>query len=185
MARWCAGRGARVRVWDSRETPPQAAALAEVAGSAFFSGELAPAALDGIARVYKSPGLSPLDSRLVPLLNAARAAQVPVRGELDLFGEALAQLKAERGYAPKVLAITGTNGKTTTTSLTGQLVERAGRRVAIAGNIGPTMLDTLAAALVEQAEADVIAEREAAEKAVADAEEAAALAAQQAIEQEA
>jgi UDP-N-acetylmuramoylalanine--D-glutamate ligase len=50
-----------------------------------------------------------------------------------------------RGYTPAVLAITGTNGKTTVTALTGQLVERAGLRVAVAGNIGPTLLDTLAA----------------------------------------
>lgn len=49
-----------------------------------------------------------------------------------------------RGYEPAVLAITGTNGKTTVTSLTGQLVERAGKSVAVAGNIGPTLLDTLA-----------------------------------------
>ena len=185
MARWCAGQGARVRVWDSRANPPQAAALAaEVTGSAFFSGELAAASLDGIARVYKSPGLSPTDPRLAPLMQAARAANVPVRGELDLFSQALAQLKAERGYAPKILAITGTNGKTTTTSLTGQLVERAGRSVAVAGNIGPTMLDTLAAAIVAQAAADVVAAEEAAAQAVIDAEEAAAKAAQDAIDQE-
>ncbi|MCZ2497893.1 UDP-N-acetylmuramoyl-L-alanine--D-glutamate ligase [Xylophilus sp. Kf1] len=50
-------------------------------------------------------------------------------------------------YRPAVLAVTGTNGKTTVTSLTGQLVERAGRTVAVAGNIGPTLLDTLAAHL--------------------------------------
>ena len=50
-----------------------------------------------------------------------------------------------KGYAPAVLAITGTNGKTTVTSLTGILVERAGKSVAVAGNIGPTLLDTLAA----------------------------------------
>jgi UDP-N-acetylmuramoylalanine--D-glutamate ligase len=43
-----------------------------------------------------------------------------------------------------VLAITGTNGKTTVTALTGQLVERSGKTVAVAGNIGPTLLDTLA-----------------------------------------
>jgi UDP-N-acetylmuramoylalanine--D-glutamate ligase len=49
-----------------------------------------------------------------------------------------------KGYAPAVLAVTGTNGKTTVTSLTGQLVERSGRTVAVAGNIGPTLLDTLA-----------------------------------------
>jgi len=55
-----------------------------------------------------------------------------------------------RGYEPAVLAITGTNGKTTVTSLTGQLVERAGKSVAVAGNIGPTLLDTLAARIDAQ-----------------------------------
>jgi UDP-N-acetylmuramoylalanine--D-glutamate ligase len=53
--------------------------------------------------------------------------------------------EAPKGYTPAVLAITGTNGKTTVTSLTGQLVERAGKSVAVAGNIGPTLLDTLGA----------------------------------------
>ncbi|KQU86977.1 UDP-N-acetylmuramoylalanine--D-glutamate ligase [Variovorax sp. Root318D1] len=52
---------------------------------------------------------------------------------------------APKGYTPAVLAVTGTNGKTTVTALTGQLVERAGKSVAVAGNIGPTLLDTLAA----------------------------------------
>ncbi len=51
----------------------------------------------------------------------------------------------QSGYRPAVLAITGTNGKTTVTALTGQLVERAGKTVAVAGNIGPTLLDTLSA----------------------------------------
>ena len=53
--------------------------------------------------------------------------------------------EAPKGYTPAVLAITGTNGKTTVTALTGQLVERGGKTVAVAGNIGPTLLDTLAA----------------------------------------
>jgi len=186
MARWCAGQGARVRVWDSRADPPQAAALAaEVEGSTFITGELVADALDGVVRVYKSPGLSPADPRLRALLQAAKDAGVPVRGELDLFSVALRQLKAERGYAPKILAITGTNGKTTTTSLTGQLVERAGRSVAVAGNIGPTMLDTLAAAIAAQAVADVEAAEAAAAQALIDAEEAAAKAAQDAIDAEA
>lgn len=52
---------------------------------------------------------------------------------------------APQGYRPAVLAVTGTNGKTTVTALTGQLVARAGKTVAVAGNIGPTLLDTLAA----------------------------------------
>ncbi|MGS0757994.1 Mur ligase family protein, partial [Roseateles sp. GG27B] len=65
----------------------------------------------------------------------------------DLFAQALADLKRSRGYAPAVLAITGTNGKTTTTCMTALLVERAGKRVAMAGNIGPSLLATLSAAL--------------------------------------
>ena len=61
-----------------------------------------------------------------------------------MYSGALAALRASHGYAPAVLAITGTNGKTTVTSLTGQLMERSGKSVAVAGNIGPTLLDTLA-----------------------------------------
>ncbi|MBB1600295.1 UDP-N-acetylmuramoyl-L-alanine--D-glutamate ligase [Variovorax sp. UMC13] len=57
------------------------------------------------------------------------------------------EVAVPKGYEPAVLAITGTNGKTTVTALTGQLVERAGKTVAVAGNIGPTLLDTLSAHL--------------------------------------
>jgi UDP-N-acetylmuramoylalanine--D-glutamate ligase len=149
MARWCADHGARVRVWDSRETAPQDAALkAQVPSAERLSGALDEALLrEGVQLVLKSPGLAPSDERIAALLTLARDTGVPVQGELDLFARALADLKAERGYAPKVIAITGTNGKTTTTSMTGQLIERTGKRVAVAGNIGPTMLQTLADAL--------------------------------------
>jgi len=148
MARWCARHGAAVTVWDSRERPPQFEALrANVPHAMFTHAPLSDAAIAGVQLVLKSPGLAPHDARIAPVLDAARATGVPVQGELDLFAHALADLKSERGYAPQVLAVTGTNGKTTTTALTALLVERAGRRVATAGNIGPTMLDTLAAAL--------------------------------------
>ncbi|MBH9578930.1 Mur ligase family protein [Inhella proteolytica] len=155
MAAWAAWQGAaRVRVWDSREAAPQDAALAALVPQAErLRGELRAEELDGAQRVFKSPGLSPLDARLQPLLGRAREAGVRVQGELDLFAEALAALKAQWRYAPAVLAITGTNGKTTTTSLTGQLCEAAGRRVAVAGNIGPTLLDTLSSKLREEGHA--------------------------------
>ena len=154
MARWSARCGATVRVWDTRESPPQAATLAEHLPQAqLLKGELTPAALDGVQRVLKSPGLAPADARIAPLLEAALERGIAVQGELDLFARALADLKAERGYAPQVLAITGTNGKTTTTSMTALLVERAGKRVAVAGNIGPTMLQTLADAFDGEPEA--------------------------------
>ena len=148
MACWCARFGATVTVWDSRELPPQAAALrAEAPAARLRSGALAADALAGVQMLLKSPGLAPGDERIAPLLEAARAAGIAVGGELDLFARALADLKAERGYAPKLLAITGTNGKTTTTAMCALLVARCGLRVAMAGNIGPTMLDTLASAL--------------------------------------
>ena len=148
MARWCARLGATVRVWDSREQPANAAALAvNVPGAQWVRGPLTDAAFTGIGMVLKSPGLSPQDERIAALLNRAADTGVLVRGELDLFARALADLKAERGYAPKVLAITGTNGKTTTTAMAAMLIARTGKRVAVAGNIGPTMLQTLADAL--------------------------------------
>jgi UDP-N-acetylmuramoylalanine--D-glutamate ligase len=148
MAAWCASHGATVHVWDSRAAAPQAAALALAAPAAVpFSGALGAEALQGVQLVLKSPGLAPNDARIAELLAAARAQGIAVQGELDLFVRALADLKLARQYAPRVIAITGTNGKTTTTALTALLVERCGQRVARAGNIGPTMLDTLAAAL--------------------------------------
>jgi UDP-N-acetylmuramoylalanine--D-glutamate ligase len=147
MARWCARCGARVRVWDSREEPPQRAALG--AAGEFFFGELAASALGDAKLVLKSPGLAPGDARIAALLDAAAKARIRVAGELDLFVQALAELKEERGYAPQLLAVTGTNGKTTTTAMTALLVERAGKRVACAGNIGPPMLTRLSEALDE------------------------------------
>jgi UDP-N-acetylmuramoylalanine--D-glutamate ligase len=105
---------------------------------------------------------------VAPVVDAAKAMGLWQGGELSLFAAALQDLNNEWGYAPQVLAITGTNGKTTVTSLTGQLVERTGKTVKVAGNIGPTLLDTLAQALV-QAQAQV--EREAQELAEQQAQE--------------
>ncbi len=148
MARWCCRHGANVVVWDSRDAPPMADALrTEMPATRLRTGEAGVDLLDGVARVLKSPGLAPHDARIASLLAAARERGIPVQGELGLFVEALVELKAEQGYAPQLLAVTGTNGKTTTTALTAMLVERAGKRVAAAGNIGPTLLDTLDHAL--------------------------------------
>jgi UDP-N-acetylmuramoylalanine--D-glutamate ligase len=88
----------------------------------------------GLHAVYRSPGLSP--ATFAPVFQAAQAIGLVTGSELTLYAAALAYLRSQHGYAPCVLAITGTNGKTTVTSLTGQLVERAGKTVAVAGNIG-------------------------------------------------
>ncbi len=145
MARWCARCGAQVTVADTRAKPPQLAVLQEqVPGARFVAGAFEAGLLeDGAVRsVFRSPGLTPSETAIFS--EVLDTAGIRSAGELDLFSQALSQLQTERGYAPKVLAITGTNGKTTVTALTGQLVERAGKTVAVAGNIGPTLLDTLA-----------------------------------------
>jgi UDP-N-acetylmuramoylalanine--D-glutamate ligase len=155
MARWCARHGARVRVWDSRDSAPQDAALAEALPQARrLRGDLTDDAFAGVRLILKSPGLAPTDARIAGPLARAADRGILVQGELELFARALADLKDERGYAPRLLAVTGTNGKTTTTAMTALLVERAGRRVAMAGNIGPTLLQTLADALDAAARED-------------------------------
>ena len=165
MCAWCRRHGADVRVWDSRPNPPQLEKLrAELPEVEFIHGELPESELGGVRLVLKSPGLSPLDARLTPLLQLAKATGVPVQGELDLFVRALADLKAERRYAPFVLAITGTNGKTTTTCMTGLLTERCGLRTAVAGNIGPSMLTTLAEALDKEPVREVSLDTESTEE---------------------
>ena len=148
MVRWAARCGARVRVWDSRESPPGAVALREqLPQVALLGGALDDTALQGAQLLLKSPGLGSNDPRITPALAWARAQGVPLAGELALFVQALEALRVDCDYAPQVLAVTGTNGKTTTTAMTALLVERAGRSVVAAGNIGPTMLDSLARAL--------------------------------------
>jgi len=148
MTRWCARHGCRLRVADTRATPPYLSELALHGIEAeFVGGEFTPALLDGgVEIVAISPGLSPLADDVRPLLDAARERGIPVWGELEWFAQALKSLAAN-GYVPKVIAITGTNGKTTTTALAGLLCERAGKTVAMAGNISPAMLDKLGEAI--------------------------------------
>jgi UDP-N-acetylmuramoylalanine--D-glutamate ligase len=143
MALWLARSGARVRVADTRAEPARLPALrADVADADFVAGPFAAGLLDGVDFVAVSPGLAP-DRELAEIAPAAAARHVPLWGEIELFAQALSALKAEQGYAPKVIAITGTNGKTTVTSLTGLLCRRAGLTTKVAGNISPAALDVL------------------------------------------
>jgi UDP-N-acetylmuramoylalanine-D-glutamate ligase len=128
MARWLADEGFDLRVADTRAEPPQRAALAAHCPSAdFVGGALSQSLLDGVELVAISPGLAPTLPDFAALLKLAKTGKIEVVGEIELFARGLARLKAERGYAPKVVGVTGTNGKTTTTRLAG-LARRAGRR---------------------------------------------------------
>ena len=148
LARWCIRFGAQVTVADTRVDPPQLAVLRNSMASArFVHGQMDAALLNTVtdresfSMVLKSPGLSP--ASLADLTAAAKMQGVAIGNELSLFAQALGDLKEDTAYTPHVIGITGTNGKTTVTSLTGQLVELSGKSVAVAGNIGPTLLDTL------------------------------------------
>ena len=144
MTRWCAQMGADVTVADTRESPVNLQVLkSELPKVQFKSGPFSANLIQGtsVRAVFASPGLAPIET--LPVIEAAQAMSLWVGGELSLFVQALENLKATRDYAPQVLAITGTNGKTTVTALTGQLIERAGKTVKVAGNIGPTLLDSL------------------------------------------
>jgi UDP-N-acetylmuramoylalanine--D-glutamate ligase len=142
-ARWCAQAGARVRVADTRTLPPYLDELKRrVAGADFRPGEFDKDLLDGIDLLALSPGLS---GGLMVVIHA-RAAGIPVLGEIELFAQALREMNADRpnmSNVPPVLAITGTNGKTTTTALTGHLLRSTGRTVGVAGNISPAALTAL------------------------------------------
>jgi UDP-N-acetylmuramoylalanine--D-glutamate ligase len=150
MARWAAFRGARVRVADTREQPPQLGALREsVPGVEFAGGPFAATLLDGVDVLAWSPGLSIELGETALFHRSALERGLPVLGEIELFAQALAAMRAD-GYAPRLVAITGTNGKTTTTRLVGHLCSHAGRSVAVAGNIAPAALDALREAIVSQ-----------------------------------
>ena len=147
MAQWLARCGARLRVADTRAAPERLAALREVLPDVeFIGGPFAAGLLEGIDFVAVSPGLAPT-RELASIIPVAAEKEMPLWGEIELFAQALAHLKTERNYTPKLIAITGTNGKTTVTSLTGLLCKRAGLTVQVAGNISPAALDVLRDAL--------------------------------------
>ncbi len=138
MAQWLHRQGARVRVADSRSAPPFAAELKRSApGAVLLTGSFNDELIDGAELIGLSPGLSLNE----PVVAEAARRGIPVVGEIELFAGALRELDA-RGQC-KVIAITGTNGKTTTTALTGALCRAAGKVTAVAGNIGPAALSAL------------------------------------------
>ena len=138
MARWCARQGAELRVADSRAAPPGVEALArDIPAAELRCGQFDHSLLDGIALLALSPGLAPHE----PLVQEAKRRGIEVVGEIELFARALRDLGwRER---TKVIAITGTNGKTTTTTLTGALCRACGLVTEVAGNISPAALDAL------------------------------------------
>jgi UDP-N-acetylmuramoylalanine--D-glutamate ligase len=134
-ARWAARHGARVRVADTRAVPPCAAQLAaELPKVPIATGPFNDATFSGADLVVISPGLAKDD----PAVAAAAVRGVEIVGDVELFSRALRP-------GQNLLAVTGSNGKTTVSALTGELARSAGLDVSVIGNIGEPVLDALSA----------------------------------------
>jgi len=134
LARYLVREGARVRVADTRAAPPNASDLAhELPQVPLASGPFDAATFSGVDLIAISPGVA----KDQPAIAAAVERGVEIVGDIELFARALPP-------GQKVLAITGSNGKTTVTALTGTLCRAAGLAAVVAGNIGDAVLDVLA-----------------------------------------
>ena len=132
-ARYLRARGWRLAVTDTRAKPPEMARLAELdATIPVRVGGLDLALLDGADLVVTSPGVSLAE----PFLVEARRRGLEIVGDIELFARA--------ADAP-VVGITGTNGKSTVTTLVGRMADRVGLRVRVGGNLGEPALDLLKA----------------------------------------
>jgi UDP-N-acetylmuramoylalanine--D-glutamate ligase len=130
-ARYLHARHESFAVTDSRAAPPESAALQKLAPEAEVRfGAFDEALLDDAMRVIASPGVSLRE----PFMMSAAIRGVPIIGDIELF--------AREAQAP-VAAITGTNGKSTVTTLVARMAEAAGKRVLAGGNLGRPALDLL------------------------------------------
>jgi UDP-N-acetylmuramoylalanine--D-glutamate ligase len=138
LARYLGGKVARLRVADSRNAPPGVAILrSELPHADVRCGPFDDELLQGVDRIAISPGVPMAD----PFVQRAIARGIPVEGDIELLAQQLATNDYRR--TTKVIAITGANGKTTTTSMVGAMCVAAGLDTQVAGNISPAVLDAL------------------------------------------
>ncbi|MEN1834770.1 UDP-N-acetylmuramoyl-L-alanine--D-glutamate ligase [Pseudomonas lijiangensis] len=131
LVRFLANRGVAFAVADTRENPPELATLRrDYPQVEVRCGELDVEFLCRADELYVSPGLA----LATPALQEAQARGVKMSGDIDLF--------ARYAKAP-VIAITGSNAKSTVTTLVGEMAQTAGKRVAVGGNLGMPALDLL------------------------------------------
>tara|TARA_R110002074_G_scaffold10662_2_gene40153 strand:- start:1200 stop:2603 length:1404 start_codon:yes stop_codon:yes gene_type:complete len=137
-ARALAAGGAVPICWDDN---PSARAVAEAEG--FVCLDLKKTgALDDIARLIVSPGIPHLYPAPNPVVAAAWDAGVPVDNDIGLFFQSFATSEWDNfDIAPRIVAVTGSNGKSTTSALIHHILEHVGRSCQLAGNIGRGVLD--------------------------------------------
>jgi len=128
--RYLQRQGYSVTVVDSRQQPPMAEEAARLADVAMMTGGFASAPWEESDLIVVSPGVSLAE----PMLKQAQVHGIEIVGDIELFARA--------APAP-VVAVTGSNGKSTVTSLAGAMCEAHGMRTVVAGNIGVPVLDLL------------------------------------------
>jgi len=130
-ARYLQSRGLNFAVTDSRASPPESSTLEKLAPEAEVRfGGFDEALLDGASQVVASPGVSLKE----PFLISAAVRGIPIIGDIELF--------VREAKAP-IAAITGTNGKSTVTTLVALMANAAGRRAVAGGNLGRPALELL------------------------------------------
>lgn len=130
-ARYLQSRGVSFAVTDSRAAPPESSALEQLAPEAEVRlGGFDESLLDGASQIVASPGVSLKE----PFLMSAAVRGIPIIGDIELF--------VREARAP-IAAITGTNGKSTVTTLVGLMANAAGRRAIAGGNLGRPALELL------------------------------------------
>lgn len=151
-AHWYLRQALPIRLADTRPSAQSAIeTLCEPYDVAAVEVVLGPEALafsvlDSVQTVVLSPGLAITDQAVAALLVEAQARDIRVISEIELFAQALADL-SHTGYLPKVVAVTGTNGKTTVTQMVKHMGQEAGLKVMAAGNISPAAISALIEAL--------------------------------------
>jgi UDP-N-acetylmuramoylalanine--D-glutamate ligase len=141
-ARWVLAQGARLTVIDTREQPPGLQELKSIQDQFSLVNSTEKLIWD-FNRIVVSPGLSPSHPLMQSVLKEAARYGTVIDSELDLFADALEALAVQQNYVPRVVGITGTNGKTTTTRMVECLAQFAGVKAFAAGNISPSAIDAL------------------------------------------
>jgi len=138
--RWLAARGAQVSVADTRDVPPQGERLrALLPEITLHTGPFTAALLEATEMLVVSPGL-PLSE---PVIAQAIALGVEVVGDVELFARAVHALNTQREHPMKLIAITGSNGKSTVTAMCGDMCRMAKLQTCMVGNIGLPVLEAL------------------------------------------
>ncbi len=154
VIRWAKSVGAAVRLADSRDHPPgldelQSSHPAVECITGDWDRKIFDAAIGDAELIVASPGVAVAGPACHPAIARAIAAGKKIIGDIELFAWQQNELNEQTGQRPKVIGITGSNGKSTVTAMVGAMCSAAGLKTVVAGNIGLPVLDASARAEID------------------------------------